>query len=256
MRKASFGSRRVLRAALLTCFAAPFAACSSLQRLSEIGSPPAETKIEDPTKAPGYKPVSLPMPAPVEPEPGPNSLWRPGARAFLKDQRASEVGDIVTVAVNTADSADLKNDTSSVGANTDVATPNSTLLGFETKLSSVLPKAASAANLFDVGSTSTVSGTGTVSRHENVVINMAAEVTQKLPNGNLVIKGRQELRINSELRELTVEGIIRPEDVASSNTISSSQIAEARIIYGGRGTLSDVQTARPGQQLLDILWPF
>ena len=95
-----------------------------------------------------------------------------------------------------------------------------------------------------------------MTRQEQVVVNLAAVITQKLPNGNLVISGKQELRVNSEMREVSVEGIIRPEDISSSNVITSEKIAEARIIYGGRGTLSDIQKPRYGQELFDIIAPF
>ncbi len=105
-------------------------------------------------------------------------------------------------------------------------------------------------------STSGNSGTGAAARSEVVVVNLAAQVTQKMPNGNLVIAGRQELRVNGELRELSVQGIIRPEDISSLNTIGSEKIAEARIIYGGRGTLTDVQQPRWGHEVFDILAPF
>jgi flagellar L-ring protein precursor FlgH len=245
---------KLLRAAAVAATAV-LSSCNMLDKLSDVGGPPKTARIEDPTQAPGYKPVSMPMPAPVVPSAGVNSLWRPGARDFLKDQRASEVGDIITVEVSMADTATLNNNTKAVSANSDSASPL-TFLGFEGSLGHVLPAAVNPANLFSFGSTSTVNGTGTLARNETVTVNVAAMVTQKLPNGNLVISGTQQLEVNSELREIGIKGIIRPQDIASGNTINSQQIAEARIVYGGRGTLSDAQSARWGQQLWDTVSPF
>ena len=99
-------------------------------------------------------------------------------------------------------------------------------------------------------------GTGKIKRDEEIKLNVAATVTQVLPNGNLVIIGRQEMRVNYELRELQIAGIIRPEDIQTGNTISIEKIAEARISYGGRGHITDVQQERYGKQLLDIILPF
>lgn len=247
--KLPFGAAALAAAAILS-------GCNTLEKLSEIGEPPRTSPVEDPTKAPGYKPVSLPMPAPIAPAPGANSLWRPGARDFLKDQRANEVGDIITVQVSMADTATMNNNTKAISANSDSANPNFVLLGLENSLHNVLPSSVNPTNLFNFGSTSTVNGTGTMARNETVTLNIAALVTQKLPNGNLVISGTQELRVNSELRQISIKGIIRPQDIASGNTIQSDQIAEARIVYGGRGTMSDVQEARWGQQLWDDISPF
>jgi flagellar L-ring protein precursor FlgH len=89
-----------------------------------------------------------------------------------------------------------------------------------------------------------------------VTLRVAATVAQVLPNGNLVVTGRQQVRVNSELRDLSVGGVIRPQDIASDNTVRHDRLAEARIAYGGRGTISDVQRPRLGQELLDIILPF
>ena len=111
-------------------------------------------------------------------------------------------------------------------------------------------------DLFNVMSNHDVQGEGKINRSEKINMTMAAVVTQVLPNANLVIEGTQEIRVNYELRQLTVRGIIRRADIKSDNTIESSKIAELRVSYGGRGTVSDMQEPRYGRQLLDILSPF
>ena len=253
--KTNLLGRKPLRAALLLATTALLAGCNMLDKLSDVGGPPKTSRIEDPTEDPNYKPLTTPMPSPQPLPAGVNSLWRPGARDFLKDQRASEVGDIITVEVSMADTATLNNNTKAVSANSDQANPL-TFLGYEGLLHHVLPSSVNPSNLFSFGSTSTVNGTGTLARNETVTLNVAAIVTQKLPNGNLVITGSQELEVNAEMRQVSIKGIIRPQDIASGNTINSDQIAEARIVYGGRGTLSDAQSARWGQQLWDDISPF
>jgi flagellar L-ring protein precursor FlgH len=245
--------RSTLPLALLALASA--AACAPLSRLSDVGNAPGLTHIADPTTLPGYRPVSLPQPAPQVAEAGPNSLWRPGARAFFKDQRAKLVGDVLTVNVNIQDQGQISNATTRTRKNSeDAATPH--MLGLESWYHFALPKAVDPTNLVQATSDSSSAGTGSVNRTETIQIKMAAVVTQVLPNGNLVIQGRQEVRVNFEVRELLVNGVIRPEDIDSSNMIDSSKIAEARISYGGRGQLTDVQQPRYGQQLYDLLFPF
>ena len=229
--------------------------CAGLQRLSEIGSPPAMTAISDPTQGRDYRPISMPMPRPEPVIAMPNSLWRPGSRAFFKDQRAAAVGDIVTVVVKIADTAVLNNDTTATRATTQtLGTPN--LFGLESAISKALPKGVNLASLLNTNAAGAANGTGTITRNETVQIRVAGIVTQLLPNGNLAVTGKQEVRINSELRVLTLSGIIRPQDIASDNTVQHDRMAEARISYGGRGQLTDVQTPHYGQQILDVISPF
>jgi flagellar L-ring protein precursor FlgH len=229
--------------------------CGALQRLSEVGRPPEMTKTADPTKDPNWRPVSMPMPARETASIEANSLWRPGSRAFFKDQRAAQVGDIVTVLVNIADTANVENASAATRSGSEtMGVPN--LFGLEGALPTMLGKAVSAATLVSASSANGNTGTGTIKRLETVTLRLAGVITQVLPNGNLVVAARQEMRVNSELRELQVSGVIRPQDIASDNTVSHDRMAEARISYGGRGQLTEVQTARYGQQVLDILLPF
>jgi Flagellar basal body L-ring protein len=229
--------------------------CGSLRRIAEIGSGPELSAVSNPTGRPDWRPVSMPMPAAQEAERMPNSLWRPGSRAFFRDQRAAQVGDIITVLVNITDEAELQNQTSRSRNNGEgLGLP--ALLGLEASVNRLFPNSVSAGSLVSGSSNSTSSGTGQINRSETVTLRVAGTITQVLPNGNLVVVARQEVRVNNELRELRIGGVIRPQDIASDNTVRHDRMAEARIAYGGRGTLSDVQAPRYGQQLLDIILPF
>lgn len=229
--------------------------CGSLTRLSEVGRPPAMTPSGDPTTDPAYRPISLPMPTPQPVAVEANSLWRSGSRAFFKDQRAANVGDIVTVLVNITDGADFKNQSTSARTGKEsLGLPN--LLGLEASLPRLLPNGVSADRLVGATSAGNATGSGTIKRNETVTLRLAGVITQVLPNGNLAMAARQEVRVNAELRELQVSGVIRPQDIGSDNTVRHDRLAEARIAYGGRGQISDVQRPRYGQQLLDIILPF
>ena len=229
--------------------------CNTFDRLSEVGSGPEISSIDNPTQRQNYRPVSMPMPQPLTPPQNANSLWRSGSRAFFKDQRAKEVGDILTVAVSVNDTATVTTSLAKSRAEGDTA-GMANLLGFEASLNKILPAAVNAASLLNISSTTTANNTGSTGRTEQLTTTVAAVITQVLPNGNLVISGRQEMRVNYELRELTIEGIIRPEDLSTSNSVNLSNIAEARIFYGGRGVISEVAQPRYGNEVLDILFPF
>ena len=228
------------------------AGCGSLSRISEVGRPPAMTPTSDPTKDPTWRPVSMPMPA-REPTPNQaNSLWRAGSRAFFKDQRAAQVGDIITILVSINDNANVKNATTTNRTSGETGSL-AQFFGMEARLPNDVKDPS---KLLNVGSTNTNAGAGQIQRNEAVTIRLAGVVTQVLPNGNLVVSARQEFRVNHELRDLQVTGVIRPQDIASDNTVHHDRMAEARIAYGGRGELTEVQHTRWGQQLMDILLPF
>jgi flagellar L-ring protein precursor FlgH len=245
-----YQSRPLVLAALL---ATGLGGCSSIDRLASIGEKPALTAIENPTTQPGYKPVQMPMPKPEVASYNANSLWRNGSRAFFKDQRARQVGDILTITVNFTDKANIANETQRSRTSKEDSGVTDFLGSklIQNPATSVLP-----GKLLTTDNSSSSDGKGSVVRQEALQTNVAAVVTQLLPNGNLVVEGKQEIRVNYEIRELIVAGIVRPEDIQSDNTIDSSKIAQARIAYGGRGQITDVQQPRYGQQVMDVLLPF
>ena len=251
--KFSHGCKRAALGGSLLVLACVASGCSAISRLSQIGETPKLTAIDNPTTQPGYKPVSMPMPKPETVSYNPNSLWRNGSRSFFKDQRAHQVGDLLTVTVNITDQANFANETqrNATGSEGSAITD---FLGAKTlgaQAAKVLP-----GNILQANGTTQYDGKGTIQRQESLTTNIAAVVTQVLPNGNLVVEGKQEVRVNAEMRELIVAGIVRPEDIQSDNTIDSSKIAQGRISYGGRGQITDIQQPRYGQQVMDILLPF
>jgi len=238
------------KAILLAVLALPLASCGTFDRIKNIGKAPELTPMQNPDAVYGKRQVVMPMPV-VKPEDNQaNSLWRAGARTFFKDQRATNIGDILTVSINISDSANVRNTTERTRTSAEDSDLTN-FFGLENRLGSITP-----GSVTSLGSTSSNRGDGSVVRSETINLTVAAVVTQVLPNGNMVIAGRQEVRINHEVRDLLISGMVRPEDISSSNVIAHTQIAEARISYGGRGIISDAQNPRAGQQLYDILFPF
>jgi len=248
-------SSRIVKLGCLAAVVAGLSACNTVERLAEVGATPDLRPIENPVREAGYEPVTLPMPKPDRVSYEPNSLWRLGAKAFFKDQRASRIGDILTVNIEISDSGSLTNTTERTRTHDD-DNDLINLLGFEDHLDLFLPEAVNPNSLVDINSSQVTKGDGSVDRTETISLTVAALITQILPNGNMIIRGRQEMQVNFEVRELWITGVVRPEDISSGNIVSWDKIAEARAAYGGRGTLSDLQQPRYGTQILDILYPF
>lgn len=253
---------RIFLVALLAT--STLSACSNtLDKLENVGKPPPMAAVENPVEKPNYQPMTWPMPETTPPSRQyANSLWQPGARAFYRDQRASRVGDILRVNISINDKAEISNETERNRDNAETAGAPK-VLGFEASLAGnidslpiPLKDPATPASLIDISGSTKTKGKGTVKRDEKINTQVAAIITQVLPNGNYVIDGKQEMNINYEIREVSVKGVIRPQDIKSDNTIDSTQVAEARITYGGRGQLSDVQQTRWGSQVVDALAPF
>ncbi|WP_010544751.1 flagellar basal body L-ring protein FlgH [Sphingomonas elodea] len=244
---------------LVVALGATLSGCGAVGRLKAVGKAPKLTAI-GPVESPDLQP-SLASPLdrsnrarPEQPVTAPTaSLFRTGAGAFFRDQRAGKVGDILTIRIAIADRADIGNNTSRTRGGSETSGVAG-LLGLQTPIRKLTGSDPS--KLVDTSSGSNYAGGGTTNRSETINMTMAAIVTQVLPNGNLMIRGRQEVRVNFEMRELIVTGLIRPEDIARDNSIQHSQIAEARVIYGGKGQLTDAQQARWGQQIYDALFPF
>lgn len=218
----------------------------------------------DPQTMPEATRVSVPMPDPEPPRilhrAERASLWAPGSGGFFADQRASQVGDILTIVINIDDEATLSNATTrGRQGGSSIGFPS--FFGYGTQIDKVLPGVGpedlpQGDNIVDITSGTSASGNGRINRNEEIFLRVAALVVQELPNGNLVVAGRQEVKVNQELRELRVAGIIRPEDVQMNNSIPYDKIAEARITYGGRGQLSRQQERSYGEDAMDVILPF
>ncbi len=245
--------RLLSRFAVLAVTCAGLSACSTVDRLENIGEAPAMAPIAAPGSVPPAVPVAaVAMPVLPPPTYASNSLWQPGARTFFRDPRASRIGDILTVNVTVADAAKISNTTQRSRTNAD----NANMTNFF-GLDKVITNAGlDPTSLVKMGSDTSNVGAGSVDRKEDISLTLAAVVAQVLPNGNMIISGHQQVRVNNELRDLQIAGIVRAEDITSGNTVDLAQIAEARVSYGGKGQITDVQQPRLGSQLFDILMPF
>lgn len=247
--------RTALNACLGIALSVILAGCGAADRLAEVGKAPDMTPIENPATKSDYRAVSMPMPNAEISVKQKNSLWASNRQAFFEDQRADNIGDILTVMLDIKDKAELDNETERTRDSNENA-GMSALLGYEGSLAEVLPETINPASLANATSKSKHKGSGSIDREEKIQMKLAATIMQILPNGNMVIQGRQEVRVNYEKRILELAGVIRPQDITIDNTISYEKIAEARVSYGGKGQITDVQQPRYGQQVYDVLFPF
>jgi flagellar L-ring protein precursor FlgH len=186
---------------------------------------------------------------------GPNMRIEDGRVNLFRDVRAMTVGDVVTVNISMDDKAVLGNSTDR-SRDSKVKTEWSFLFDFLPGASETPEHKWKGTIDNDLKSSSSTQGQGSINRSEQIKLSIASIVTAVLPNGNLVLKGSQEIRVNYELRVLAIAGIVRPRDIAKDNTISYDKVAEARVSYGGRGRLSEVQQPAWGQQAYDLFAPF
>ncbi|WP_245990164.1 flagellar basal body L-ring protein FlgH [Litoreibacter meonggei] len=230
-------------------------ALSACGRLENVGRVPEISPVTNTNEH--YAMMRVPLPKTSAPKlvSDSASLWDSGRNSLLGNQRAEQIGDIVTVVVEIDERAEISNSTSRgrTGSET-LGIPS--LFGIPQKINDSLPDGASLDSAVSTNSSSSSSGDGSVRRKEKFSIRVAATVVDVLQNGVLSIQGSQEVRVNFELRELLVSGYVRPADINRKNEVSYDRIAAARISYGGRGQITDVQQPRYGQQVADILLPF
>ncbi|SMY08230.1 flagellar basal body L-ring protein FlgH [Flavimaricola marinus] len=230
------------------------AACAQVE---QIGQEPPFTPVLSTTEHTAMMTASLPQSVDTMalPPTAPASLWTGDRGSLLGDRRAMQRGDILTVVIEIDDSAQINNSSDRSRSGNQEMQIND-LFGLPQRINEDLPGGASLDSAVGLGSSSTFSGTGSVQRNERLTLRVAATVVDVLPNGVLSIEGSQQVRVNFEMRELLVSGFVRPADITRQNEVTYDKIASARIAYGGRGQISDVQQPRYGQQAAEILLPF
>ena len=232
-----------------------FALLAGCGDLSQVGKAPDFSPLEGSYQHHAMYSNPLPQSADPNAPTDASSLWTDSRASLLGDRRAGRRGDILTVVIEIDDKAEISNTSgrNRTGSQT-MGVPS--LFGLPQRLDAGLPDGATMADAISTNSGSTFSGTGSVSRKEKLTLRVAATVVEELPNGVLRIEGQQEVRVNFELRELVVTGYVRPTDITRQNEITYDKIAGARISYGGRGQITDMQQPRYGQQIADTLLPF
>ncbi len=228
---------------------------SACARADHIGKPPTFSPTSQTPEHVAMMVPGLPLTSQPSRAVDRASLWSRERQSLLGDRRAVQKGDILTVVIEIDEKAEISNGTSrSRNASESLGVPQ--LLGLPQRLDEKLPDGASLSEAVDISSGTQTNGQGSVKRKEKLTLRIAATIVDVLPNGVLSITGSQELRVNFELRELLVSGFVRPEDISRQNEITYDKIAAARVSYGGRGQISDVQQPRYGQQILDAILPF
>ena len=228
------------------------AACGKLQ---QVGRAPDFSPLEGSYQHHAMYSTALPEYADPSGPTDASSLWTAGTDSLFGDRRAAQTGDILTVVIEINDSAQISNSTGRTRSGGEsMGVPS--LFGIPQRLDEKLPEGASMAKAVETNSSSSYKGNGSVTRNEKLTLRVAATVVEQLPNGVLRIEGSQEVRVNYELRELTISGYVRPLDISRQNEVTYDKIAEARISYGGRGQITDVQQPRYGQQVADVILPF
>lgn len=237
--------------AILTTFGVLTAACA---RMDHIGKAPSFTPTDQSKEHVAMLWPDLPLYTETQRSSDQASLWSAGQSSLLGDQRAKKKGDILTVVIEIDEEAEISNDTERERSGSE-SLGVSELFGFPQR-TNILPNGANLGEAVSIDSSSRSGGSGSVKRNEKLTLRVAATVVEVLPNGVLSISGSQELRVNFEMRELLVAGFVRPEDISRLNEITYDKIASARVSYGGRGQITDVQQPRYGQQVLDAVLPF
>lgn len=224
-------------------------------RLGDVGQAPEFTETVNGNEVFAMNTTPFPEASPAATRSPGASLWAAGRQSLLGDRRAGQRGDILTVVIEIDDSAEFSNssDRGRTGSE-EMQLPN--FLGLPQAIDQRLPEGATMADAVSGSASSRFNGNGAVRRNEELTLRIAATVVDVLQNGVLRIEGTQEVRVNFELRELQIAGFVRPEDISRQNEITYDKIAGARISYGGRGQISDVQQPRYGQQIADIILPF
>lgn len=225
------------------------------QRFADIGQAPELSSAAGTSEFVAMTLPVLPQNAAFDGETEAASLWSGGRRSLLGDRRAGSPGDILTVVIEIDDRAEFSN-SSERERSASEELELTDLFGIPQRIDPRLPEGASLGSAVDLGSRSSSSGDGSIRRREKLTLRIAATVIGTMPNGVFQIEGSQEVRVNYELRELKVSGFVRPEDISRQNEITYDKIASARISYGGRGQITDVQQPRYGQQIADILLPY